>query len=85
MAKSFVLSVILYGGDNKTCCTEHDHSSSHYLCLHRIFCQHESFRLFVGKDGMILELSDKRFEIWGRFEFVTVFSCLSIGKIQSYR
>ena len=34
----------------------------------------------VGKDGKILTLSDKRFEIFRRFEFVTVFHCLSMGK-----
>ena len=80
MAKYFVLSVILYGGDNKTCCTEHDDSFFNYYCLHRIFCQHVSFRLLVGKDGMILKLSDKRFKNWRRFEFVTMFSFLSMGK-----
>ena len=65
-------------------CTRQDDSSSHYYYLHRIFCQHVSSRFFVGKDGMILKLSDKRFEIWRRFEFVTVLSCLLLGKIQSY-
>ena len=65
-------------------CTRHCDSSFNYYCLHRIFCQHVSFRLFVGKDGMILKLSGKRFETWEPFESVTVFSCLSLGKIQSY-